>query len=67
MSSDILGTSLRFQNHAPQQRVKGLKFHEQAADELGSSDLSEAGKEGLRESWEVAGGRGGYGSGYGAR
>ncbi len=32
-------------------------------DELGGDDLGGAGEEGLGESWEALGGRGGYGSG----
>ena len=60
----VLGIRLRFHNHAPQQRTRGLAFDQQAADEVGGNLLGGAGKEGLGESWEVLGdGRGGYGSG----
>jgi hypothetical protein len=54
---------LRFHNRAPQQLTRGLAFHQQAANQLGSDDLSRAAEEGLGEDWEVLGGRGGYGSG----
>jgi hypothetical protein len=59
----LLGIRLRFHNHAPQQLAIGLAFHQQAADQLRGNLLGGAGEEGLGESWEVLGGRGGYGSG----
>jgi hypothetical protein len=61
----LLGIRLRFHNHAPQQLAIGLAFHQQAADELGCNQLGGAGEERLRERWEVLGGRGGYGRGFG--
>ena len=60
-----LAIRLRFHNHAPQQLAIGLAFHQKASDELGCDDLSGAGEEALGESWEVLGGRGGYGGGLG--
>jgi hypothetical protein len=30
-----------------------LRFHQQAADEVGGDDLGGAGEEALRESWEI--------------
>ena len=57
----VLGIRLRFHNHAPQQRTRGLAFDQQAADEVGGNLLGGAGKEGLGE---VLGERGGYGSGF---
>ena len=56
----VLGIRLRFHNHAPQQRTRGLAFDQQAADEVGGNLLGRAAEEGLGE---VLGGRGGYGSG----
>ena len=58
----ILGIRLRFHNHAPQQRTRGLAFDQQAADEVGGDHLGGAAEEGVGE---VLGGRGGYGSGLG--
>ena len=52
----VLGISLRFHNHAPQQFTIRLAFHQQAANELAGYLLCGAGKEGLGE---VLGGRGG--------
>ena len=59
-----LAIRLRFHNHAPQQLARRLPFHQQAADEVGGDQLGGAGEEGLGESWEVVGGRGGYGGGF---
>jgi len=58
----LLGIRLRFHNHAPKQLATFLAFHQQAADELGDDDLSQAREESLGE---VLGERGGYGSGLG--
>jgi len=60
----ILGIRLRFHNHAPQQLAIRLAFHHQAADEVVRNLLGGAGEEGLGKGWQVAGGRGGYGSGF---
>ena len=57
----VLRIRLRFHNHAPQQRTRGLAFHQQAANQLRGDDLGGAGEEGLGE---VLGGRGGYGGGF---
>ena len=62
-----LAIRLRFHNHAPQQLAIRLALHQQAADQLGSNQLGGAGEEGLGEGWEVLGGRGGYGDGFGDR
>ena len=58
----VLGIRLRFHNHAPQQRTRGLAFDQQAADEVGGNLLGGAAEEGLGEG---LGKRGGYGSGLG--
>ena len=58
----LLEIRLRFHNHAPQQRTRGLAFDQQAADEVGGNLLGGAGEEGLGERWGVLGG---YGSGFG--
>jgi len=63
-STLLLGIRLRFHHHAPQQLPSGLALHQQAADQLGGNNLGGAGEEGLGE---VLGGRGGYGSGFGAK
>jgi len=42
----FLRISLRFHNHAPQQLVIRLAFHQQAAVELGGEDLGGVGEEG---------------------
>ncbi len=55
----VLGISLRFHNHAPQQFTIRLAFHQQATNGLGGNLLRGAGKEGLGE---AMGGSGGYGS-----
>ena len=59
----LLRISLRFHNHAPQQLAVGLAFHQQATDEVVGNLLGGAAEEAAGESWEVLGGRGGYGSG----
>jgi len=56
----LLGIRLRFHHHAPEQLTLGLALHQQAADELGSDDLSGVGEEFIGE---MLGERGGYGSG----
>ena len=56
-----LAIRLRFHNHAPQQRTRGLAFHQQAANQLRCNHLCWATEEGVREG---LGKRGGYGSGY---
>ena len=62
-----LAIRLRFHNHAPEQLAIGLALHQQAANQLGRDQLGRAAEEAAGESWEVMGGRGGYGSGYGER
>ena len=57
-----LAIRLRFHKYAPQQLAIGLALYQQAANQLRGDDLGWAGEEGLGEGWEVAGGRGGYGS-----
>ena len=57
----VLGISLGFHDHAPQQLAIRLAFHQQASDEVGGNALSGAGEEGLGQDWESVGG---YGSGY---
>jgi len=43
-----------------------LALHQQAADQVGGNLLGGAGEEALGEMvWELLGGRGGYGSGFG--
>mgnify|MGYP007096412412 CR=1 FL=1 len=59
-SGVVLGIRLRFHNHAPQQRTRGLAFDQQAADEVGGNLLGRAGEETLGEEWDE---RIGYGSG----
>jgi hypothetical protein len=55
----VLGIRLRFHNHAPQQIAIRLAFQQEAADGLGSNQLSRASEEGLGE---VRGEGGSYGS-----
>jgi hypothetical protein len=62
-SGFVLGIRLGFHNHAPQQAAVLLAFHQQATNQVGGDQLGRAGEEGLGESWEELGGRGGYGSG----
>jgi hypothetical protein len=53
----LLGTPLRFHNHAPQQLARRLALHQQAADGLRGELFCRAGEEGLGQGWEgVAGG-----------
>ena len=49
MVSGATDESICLHNHAPQQFAIGLAFHQQAADELGGSQLGGAGVEGLGE------------------
>jgi hypothetical protein len=58
----LLGISLRFHNHCPQQVAIGLAFHQQAADELGVNLLCGAAEEG--EDQMLGEWRGGYGGGF---
>ena len=58
----LLRIQLLFHNHAPQQLTIRLALHQQAADQLGSDQLSWASEEALGECWE---GLRGYGSGLG--
>ena len=51
----VLGVSLGFNNHAPEQAAVVLTFHQQATDEVGSDQLRRAGEEGLGERWWVTG------------
>ena len=60
----VLGIRLRFHNHAPQQRTRGLALHQQAANEVGGDLLGGATEEGVKEG---LGKGGGYGSGLGER
>ena len=62
----VLRIRLHFHNHTPQQLAIRFLFHQQAADELGCNLLGGAGEEGWGERLKVMGGRGGYGSGFGA-
>jgi len=55
----IVGITIHFHKHTPQELIIGLILYQQAADELGGDDLGGAGEEGLGQ---VLGGRGGYGS-----
>jgi len=43
-------------SNCTQQRAIHLAFHQEADDELGGDQLGGAGKEGLGEGWEGAGG-----------
>ena len=64
-SGIVLGISLGFNDHAPEQAAVVLAFHQQATDEVGGNQFGRAGEEGLGEGWEVLGDGllGGYGSG----
>ena len=60
----VLGIRLGFHNHAPEQTVIGLAFHQQAANQVGGDQLGRAGEKALGKGWEVLGdGLGGYRSG----
>ena len=62
----VLGIRLRFHNHAPEQTVIGLAFHQQAANQVGGDQLGRAGEKALGKGWEIlSDGGGGYGSGLG--
>ena len=61
----VLGISLGFHHHSPQQAAVLLAFHQQATDKVGGDQFGGAGEEGLGEGWEVLDGRGGYGGGLG--
>jgi len=45
----LLGTRLRFHNHAPQKLAIRLEFHQQATDKLRGDQLGGAGEEVLGE------------------
>ena len=63
-SGIVLGISLGFNDHAPQQAAIVLAFHQPAAHQIGGNDLSWTAEEGVRQGWEVLGDAlGGYGSG----
>ena len=47
-----LAIGLRFHNHAPEQRARGLAFQQQAAHQLRGHDVCGAGEEGLGEGWD---------------
>jgi len=47
-----LAIGLRFHNHAPEQRARGLAFQQQAAHQLGGHDVCGAREEGLGEAWD---------------
>ena len=64
-SGIVLGISLGFNYHAPQQAAVCLAFHQPAAHQLRSNDLRWTAEEGVGQGWEDLGnGRGGYGSGF---
>ena len=60
----VLGISLGFHNHAPEQAAVWLAFHQATAHQLRSNNFCRAAEEGLRQGWEMLGdGLGGYGRG----
>ena len=61
----VLGISLGFHHHAPQQLATLLAFHQPAANQVGGNQLGRAAEERERQSGEIVGdGLGGYGSGF---
>ena len=63
-SGIVLGISLGFHDHAPEQTAVVLAFHQPAANQLRGDDLRWTAEEGVRQGWEVLGDAlGGYGSG----
>ena len=64
----VLGISLGFNDHAPEQTAVVLAFHQPAANQLRGDDLRWTAEEGVGQGWEgLGGGVGGYGSGLGNR
>ena len=60
----VLGISLGFNDHAPEQAAVVLAFHQQAAHQRRSNDFRRAAEEGVGKGWEVlSDGLVGYGSG----
>ena len=60
----VLGISLCFNDHAPEQAAVVMAFHQPAADQFRGNDFCRTAEEGLRQSREILGdGSGGYGSG----
>ena len=60
----VLGISLGFNDHAPEQSAVVLTFHQPAAHQIRSDDFRWAAEEGMRESREILGDvLGGYESG----
>ena len=63
-SGIVLGISLGFNDHAPEQAAVVLAFHQPAAHQIRSNDFRRAAEEGFRQGWEIfSDGQGGYGSG----
>ena len=63
-SGIVLGISLGFNDHAPEQAAVVLAFHQPAAHQIRGNLLCWAAEEGFRQGWEIFGdGQGGYGSG----
>ena len=56
----VLGISLGFHDHAPEQTAVVLAFHQPAANQLRGDDLRWTAEEGVGQGWESVGG---YGSG----
>ena len=62
-SGIVLGISLGFNDHAPEQTSIRLAFHQQATNQVGGDKLGGAGEESLGKGWEILGDeRSGYGS-----
>jgi hypothetical protein len=63
-SGVVLGISLGFNDHAPEQAAVRLAFHQPATHQVWSNNLCWSAEEGLRQSGEILGdGRGGCKSG----
>ena len=63
-SGIVLGISLCFDNHPPEQTAVVLAFHQPAAHQIRSDDFRRAAEERLGQSWEFLGdGLGGSRSG----
>ena len=62
-SGIVLGIGLCFDNHAPEQTAVVLAFHQPAANQVRSHDLSRTTEEGVRKGWGAMTNRTGYGSG----
>ena len=60
----VLGISLGFHHHTPEQAAVVLAFHQPAANQLRGNDLRWTAEEGLGQGCEIVGDElGGYGSG----